>query len=855
MFGTRHAITRARALLDRERARSGSADEERQLELCRYMWWMRHALMVLLFALQLREGVGGRADALMAAAVLWGFLGHAAVQWTPRSSRAVTVLDGATLVGLAVAGLPPAAVLVLCVTLLAWAATFRPVASLATLALVIAAVLALHRVHPDVSGGLVLAGFAMLAVIFTMRMIRLNLAARRVEDRERLVEGSVDVVVWEEVPGVPDAMKVSAAAERLLGQRPSAFLRPGFWRTLVHPDDLPLVEHQIAERRDGSSATIRVVTSAGQRWFENRVAMVPDRAGRPAFLVGALIDRTEHMDAEREALTFGHLVAVSPIGQIVVRRVSGTPRVEAANEACHRLLGTGPGFVGEMLSAAAPNPRVVRLAQLLAGTADEDAEFPGADGRLYHATVRHMGGDDCSVDFMDVTQRVETGRLLHAQARQDELTGLPNRRAFLESLEERLRREPGRTMAVLIVDLDNFKDVNDGLGHETGDALLQQIGGRLTEIIGRGEMLARLGGDEFALVIPDAAADEAMARARALIGAVAVPVDVGHLRLRVRASVGVAVHPEDARDAVEVLRHADLAMYEAKERGSGVELFRAGSDRYALDRLALGTELEQAIASDQLMLEHQPLVDVRSGAIIGTEVLARWEHPTHGRIPPLHFIETAEVSGNITALTRWVIRRALSDLVALGDAGRTLEVSVNLSVRNLYEPDLPAWLAAELARAGVEPERLVVEITESMIMDNAELALELIHAIRATGVRVWIDDFGTGHSSLGRLRMLPVDGVKIDRSFVSGAADTDADLVVLRSMVAMMRALGLQVVAEGVETEQVMDLLRELKCPLAQGYHLGRPTSLEHLRERLAAAAGQSRAGLPGPTGVPPDAP
>jgi diguanylate cyclase (GGDEF)-like protein len=438
--------------------------------------------------------------------------------------------------------------------------------------------------------------------------------------------------------------------------------------------------------------------------------------------------------------------------------------------------------------------------------------------------------------MLDVTDRVQAGHQLHAQARQDYLTGLPNRRAFIEVLEERI--DAGQTPAVVILDLDDFKDINDSLGHETGDQLLVQIGRTIVDGVGVSDVVARLGGDEFAIVLSSGDEVTAMRRAVTLVERINQPVLVGDLRLRVRASAGVATVAslEGELSAAELVRCADVAMYVAKSHGSGAEVYVTGTDRFDRQRLSLVAELDVAIAEGQLVLHHQPLIDVTTNAVVGTEVLARWHHPTLGLIPPDVFIELAEVSGQMKNLTRWVIRRALGDLIALGDDGDGLDVSVNLSVRNLYEADLVDWLTATFTELDISPTRLVVEITETTMMDDQSAAIEVIESLRRLGVRTWIDDFGTGHSSFARLRNLPVDGVKIDRTFVSGSAISANDQILLRSLVELLHSLGLQTIAEGVEEIESMHLLRRIGCDMAQGFALARPMPFDELVRSLRRA-------------------
>ncbi len=562
-----------------------------------------------------------------------------------------------------------------------------------------------------------------------------------------------------------------------------------------------------------------------------------DRSGRATFTAGVLLGRTEQVEAEREALLFGQLVASSPIGQMLLRVEDGPPIIAAANSATQRMLALDPSAIGTPLYLHQRAAIILQDIALRLGTEGPlwTTEVEGADGRTYQTVGRRIDEFTCSIDFLDVTARVEAAKRLHEQARRDELTGLPNRRAFVERLEASLAASPDAVVSVLMIDLDDFKDINDSLGHEIGDKLLIRIAERLHGSARVSDLVARLGGDEFAMVLDHCTPEAAVRTGQRVIEALSKPLIVDDLRLRARASIGIACGPIDSSNATGLVRCADVAMYLAKGRKSEVERYQVRSDSFDPEQPELVTELEVAIASEQLVLHHQPLLDLVTGEIVGTEALARWQHPQRGLIPADKFIELAEVSGQIKNLTRWVIRQALTDLAGLGPAADHLEVSVNLSVRNLYEPDLVDWVEVELQHLGVDSSRLVVEITETNLMEDQRTAIETIERLRAIGVRTWIDDFGTGHSSFARLRSLPVHGIKIDQAFVSAAIDSETDRVILRGIIDLVHSLGLQSIAEGVESEECLDNLKVLGCQTAQGYHIKRPAPIDELGLLVAA--------------------
>jgi diguanylate cyclase len=422
----------------------------------------------------------------------------------------------------------------------------------------------------------------------------------------------------------------------------------------------------------------------------------------------------------------------------------------------------------------------------------------------------------------------------------DPVTELPNRILFVDRVQQALlgARRESTVVALLLLDLDRFKEVNDTLGHHQGDLLLAKVAARLRGLLRTTDSCARLGGDEFALCLPGlSGADGALAAARRLREALAEPFELGGISLAVEASIGVALFPEHGGDAETLIQHADVAMYLAKEAGADCELYASERDRSSPERLALVAALRDAIESDQLVLHYQPKLRPADGTVIGVEALVRWRHPQRGLIPPADFIPIAERTGLYRPLTHWVLGQALRQAAAWRAQGRVLSVAVNLSARSLLDPELPQTVAALLREHDVEPARLELEITETTLMADADRAQELLAALRELGVRISLDDFGVGYSSLAYLKHLPVDAIKIDRSFVLAMDEDAADAAVVRSTIALAHNLGLTAVAEGVECEAALRQLAELGCDLAQGFHMSRPLPVEELGLGLAQAA------------------
>ena len=410
---------------------------------------------------------------------------------------------------------------------------------------------------------------------------------------------------------------------------------------------------------------------------------------------------------------------------------------------------------------------------------------------------------------------------LTRQALSDGLTRLPNRVLLRQRLEQAIQADT--PLALLVIDLDRFKEVNDTLGHSTGDLLLQQLGPRFGAELRESDTLARLGGDEFAVLLPDTDTHEAQSVSERLLRALERPFDLDGAGVEVGGSIGVAVYPDHGADADTLLRRADVAMYLAKETRSGVAVYAPDRDYHSPDRLALVADLRRAIDHDELVLYYQPKIDVRTGALVAVEALLRWPHPSRGLVPPDEFILLAEQTRLIRPLSRWVLRAALRQCAAWRADGLDLPVAVNLSAQDLQDPALPDLVAEQLTACGVSPEHLQLEITESGLLADPPRARERLARLRALGVRVAIDDFGTGYSSLSYLQRLPVDELKIDRSFVQGMAADESARAIVRAVIDLADDLGLRVVAEGVEDRATWDVLAALGCDVAQGYYFSPP--------------------------------
>ena len=492
--------------------------------------------------------------------------------------------------------------------------------------------------------------------------------------------------------------------------------------------------------------------------------------------------------------------------------------------------------------------------QAMFKTIDEHGEWHGEiwnrrkSGEVYPQwqTVRAITDDKGLVShyvavFSDISaiknSQTELARLVH----HDPLTDLPNRLLFTDRTEQALasaqRHQTG--CALLMIDLDHFKIINDSLGHNVGDLLLKAVAERLLRVFGKGFTVARLGGDEFAVLIDSCAqASQAAGLAQQVLEIMKGPFDVDKHQLFISASVGISVFPGDALNAEQLLRYADSALFKAKSSGrEGYALYTEELTAHAQYRVEVASDLRRALEQQELRVYYQPVHELKTSRLIGVEALVRWEHPLRGLLAPGEFIPIAERTGLIAEIDAWVLEQACWQMVQWQGAGVELAfVAVNISSRLFARPELFALVSTVLADTGLDPALLELEVTESAVMDNSQVALEQMHRLRALGLRLAIDDFGTGFSSLLRLKRLPVQKLKIDQGFVAGLPGDNDDVAIVRAVIALGQSMGLQVHAEGIEQVGQAQFLLDLDCDLGQGYWFGRPMPAQDLDWQRAPA-------------------
>jgi diguanylate cyclase (GGDEF)-like protein/PAS domain S-box-containing protein len=552
----------------------------------------------------------------------------------------------------------------------------------------------------------------------------------------------------------------------------------------------------------------------------------------------------QSLEVRRKDMMMRHIIEGSTEG-IVTFREDGT--ITSMNPAAATLLAVDSRQIeGRSIAELLPELDVSSPAGLRAALAVElgphERRAMRKDGiavpvEISVSEMQWEGEAHLSAFIRDVTEREQQRRALEHQALHDSLTNLPNRTLFFDRVgrETTAATESGRGFAVVLLDLDHFKEINDTLGHHAGDLLLTQIGPRLQSMLRAGDTVARLGGDEFALLLPALAAPgDAPALAERIVDALTQPFDLAGMTLEISASLGIAYFPEHGMEAVELLQKADIAMYNAKKANSSVAIYDEGDDIYTIRRLALSGELRRAIEQDELVLYYQPKVNLQTSAVSGAEALVRWQHPRFGFVPPDDFIGLAEQTGLVQPLTWWTLRAALTSLADWLRTGHDMRVAVNFSARLIADDGLVAEIERHLADAGVPAERLTLEITESAMMSRPEQVRIVLKRLRDLGIRIAIDDFGTGYSSLAYLKDLPAHELKIDKSFVLAMLDGSGGDKIVRSTIDLAHNLGLEVVAEGVENEAAARALANLGCETAQGYLYSRPLSRAAFTDWLA---------------------
>lgn len=677
--------------------------------------------------------------------------------------------------------------------------------------------------------------------------------AQSQQDYRELVE-SVQAIMWRAHPGGAFTF-VSQEAEALLGYPLAEWTEsPTFWMDIIHPDDRDwVVEYCVTESAKLKSHIFdyRLIASDGRVvWVQDIVKVIPNKAKtRPQELVGVMLDITARKEAEA-GLRLSRQVFDNTAEGILI--TDAYFNVLEVNQAYLNITGySRDEVIGEKPMVMSTGLHNQQHYDEIWQALREEGKWVGEiwnrrkNGESYPEWLSISAVTDSKkavqnyvAVFTDITLRKQSEERLQFLANHDALTHLPNRMLLQERIEQgllRVRRSHGK-LAVLFIDLDRFKVINDTLGHQAGDMLLQEAARRLKDCLRVSDTVARQGGDEFVVLVEDFADTQYLtAVASKIMNVLAQPFILLNQELYISASIGISVYPEDGLDLFSLLKNADVAMYRAKESGKNTfHFYAAESNVHSMERLALENSLRRALERKEFVLHYQAKTNLRTGKIIGAEALLRWQHPELGLIKPAEFISLAEETGLIIPIGAWVLEQACREAFNWRKAtGQSIRVGVNLSARQFREDGLRQTIADALMQSGLTVDCLELEITESMIMQNAERATDLLEHFREMGAHVLIDDFGTGYSSLGYLKNFPIDSLKIDRSFVRDIPQDSDDMAITQAIIALARSLNIKVVAEGVENREQLKFLHSQGCDLMQGYIFSMPLPADEFLELL----------------------
>ena len=687
------------------------------------------------------------------------------------------------------------------------------------------------------------------------------------EARYRGLIDALPAVIYIDGAGNDDPMvDVSPGIEQLLGVTREDYLNEGSdWADYIHPDDFDRMvaasEYSVANNTEFHEEFRAVHADGRVVWVREDSVLIRDESGTPMYWLGIMFDITQQVEAKRHLhhvqSTYGALVEQIP-AIVYQDKTDESWSTVYVSPQITTLLGVLPEeWTGESklwLEMLHPDDRDRAIEEVDRGIESGEPytveyRMVARDGRVkwFQDTAVMLRDTDGNPAYthgvmLDITERREAEERLTYLAYHDSLTGMPNRAMFDELLELSLARarRADRGVAVLALDVDNFKLINDSLGHEVGDHLITQIAARLQEATRDTDLVARPGGDEFLMLLADleqtspvvdenGAAISAQAVAHRVLESFEAPFEVDGTELYVTASIGISVFPLDAADATSLLRNADSAVYLAKENGPGGYVLNHLENDGALSKLSLSTRLRKAVEQQDWALHYQPLINLFSGDMFGVEALIRWPDPAGGLVPPGDFIPLAEEMGLIEAIGAWVVEEICRQDAQWRDEGLELEIGFNLSPRQLWQPDPVRRIADQIEDSGVDPQRITVEITESTAMNDPDRTLEVLHGFKDHGLKLAIDDFGTGYSSLSRLRYMPVDVLKIDRTFVRDVNADKQSASMVSAIIALANNLSMEPLAEGIETEEEWRFLAARGCSSGQGFLFSKPVPADEI--------------------------
>ena len=683
-----------------------------------------------------------------------------------------------------------------------------------------------------------------------------NLLRENEKQLRHIVETVPDIIYMSTAANNFAATFVSPAISRILGFMPEEFVTdPERWEACIHNEDRTRVITQLQSVLESTEDTFCIEYRMWHKdgkllcWVEDRAHIDRDDSGHATAIFGVITDITERKQAEMLSTRLGRILEDS-WDEVYVFDATTLRFVDVSSGACRNL-----GYTMNELMHLTPldlkqdlttDQFEALLGPLRRGEKPQvtfEVDNYRKDGSHYPAEVRmQLSNTETPPVFIAILQNISERRKyiadLEHKALYDNLTDLPNRSLFQDRLTHALKvaHREDVSLAVLTVDIVRLREINDILGHHAGDLVLQEIAHRLQELLRETDTVSRLGGDEFAIVMPGVNHKHCSIAANKIQRIFEQPIIIEDTSLEIEATIGIAIYPDHGNEPDMLLQHADIAMHMAKNESTGFSIYKPENDLFSLRRLKMLGELRKAIQQKELVLYYQPQINIRQGRVTSVEALARWPHKVDGMIPPGEFIPMVEQSGLIRPFTYWVLEEAIVQLKLWGEAGINLPVSVNLSTRNLLDTELQGKITELLGIHNVSPANLTLEVTESAVMSRPEAALKVLTQLHEIGLKLSIDDYGTGYSSLAYLKKLPVDELKIDQTFVFGLTKNDDDAIIVRSTIDLAQNMGLKVVAEGVESQEILDTLAILSCDIAQGYHMSRPISAEEMDKWLVSS-------------------